>query len=102
MAAPVELERSRFNLRNIMGAFVASTASGAGIAYVRRQGADQVIDYESEHFEDILKDFDAVLDTVGGEIYKKSFQVAKRSGSLFPCSLCPTRTHEKIPCQGCA
>ncbi len=63
-----------------LGAFVASTASGAGIAYVRRQGADQVIDYESEHFEDILKDFDAVLDTVGGEIYKKSFQVLKRSG----------------------
>jgi len=63
-----------------LGAFVASTASGAGIAYVNRQGADQVIDYESEHFEDILKDFDAVLDTVGGEIYKKSFQVLKRGG----------------------
>src|SRR5688572_17311564 len=63
-----------------LGAFVASTASGAGIAYVRRQGADQVIDYESEHFEDILKDFDAVLDTVGGDIYKKSFQVVKRGG----------------------
>ena len=63
-----------------LGAFVASTASGTGIAYVSRQGADQVIDYESEHFEDILKDFDAVLDTVGGEIYTKSFQVLKRNG----------------------
>ena len=63
-----------------LGAFVASTATGAGIAYVRRQGADQVIDYETEHFEDILQDFDAVLDTVGGEIYKKSFKVLKRGG----------------------
>lgn len=62
------------------GAFVASTASGAGIDYVVRQGADQVIDYASEHFEDILKDFDAVLDTVGGETYKKSFQVLRRGG----------------------
>lgn len=62
------------------GAFVASTASGTGIDYVKRQGADQVIDYMSEHFEDVLKDFDAVLDTVGGEIYKKSFQVLKRNG----------------------
>ncbi|HZB14540.1 MAG TPA: NADP-dependent oxidoreductase [Chryseolinea sp.] len=63
-----------------LSAFVASTASGSGIAYVKRQGADQVIDYEAEHFEDVLKDFDAVLDTVGGETYKKSFQILKRGG----------------------
>jgi alcohol dehydrogenase len=65
-----------------LGAFVASTASGVGIAYVGRQGADQVIDYESDHFEDVLKDFDAVLDTVGGETYKRSFQVLKRGGLI--------------------
>ncbi len=75
-----------------LGAFVASTASGAGIAYVRRQGADQVIDYESEHFEDILKDFDAVLDTVGGEIYKKSFQVLKRNGLVVSMLSVPNET----------
>ena len=65
-----------------LDAFVASTASGSGVAYVKRQGADQVIDYEVENFEDILKDFDAVLDTVGGETYKKSFQVLKRNGHV--------------------
>jgi alcohol dehydrogenase len=75
-----------------LGAFVASTASGAGIAYVRRQGADQVIDYESEHFEDILKDFDAVLDTVGGEIYRKSFQVLKRNGLIVSMLSMPNET----------
>ena len=78
-----------------LGAFVASTASGAGIAYVRRQGADQVIDYESEHFEDILKDFDAVLDTVGGEIYQKSFQVLKRSGLVVSMLSMPNETFMK-------
>jgi hypothetical protein len=46
MAGQGELGRSQFNLRSIVAAFVASTATGAGIAYVRRQGADQVIDYE--------------------------------------------------------
>jgi len=75
-----------------LGAFVASTASGAGIAYVRRQGADQVIDYQSEHFEDILKDFDAVLDTVGGDIYQKSFQVLKRNGLLVSMLSVPNET----------
>ena len=75
-----------------LGAFVASTASGAGIAYVKRQGADQVIDYESEHFEDILKDFDAVLDTVGGEIYRKSFQVLKRNGLIVSMLSMPNET----------
>ncbi len=64
------------------GAFVASTASGAGIPYVIRQGADQVVDYEAEHFEDLLKEFDAVLDTVGGETYKRSFRVLKQGGLL--------------------
>jgi alcohol dehydrogenase len=63
-----------------LGAYVASTASGAGIPYVKRQGADEVIDYESVHFEEIIRDFDAVLDTVGGDTYKKSFQILKRGG----------------------
>jgi alcohol dehydrogenase len=77
------------------GAFVASTASGAGIAYVRRQGADQVIDYESEHFEDILKDFDAVLDTVGGETYKKSFRVLRQNGLVVSMLSVPDGTFMK-------
>jgi alcohol dehydrogenase len=63
-----------------LNAFVASTASGAGMEYVMRQGADQVIDYESEHFEEILTDFDAVLDTVGHDIYSKSFGVLRKGG----------------------
>lgn len=63
--------------------YVATTARGEGIEYAKKQGADQVIDYESEAFETIIKDYDAVLDTVGGETYKKSFQVLKKGGIII-------------------
>lgn len=63
-----------------LGAYVASTASGIGIQYVKNLGADVVIDYESQSFEKILRDFDGVLDTVGCETYQKSFEVLKRGG----------------------
>lgn len=65
-----------------LGAYVATTASGTGLSYVKQLGADQIIDYEREEFEKILRDFDAVLDTVGGETYKKSFEVLKKGGLI--------------------
>ncbi|WP_276370055.1 NADP-dependent oxidoreductase [Chryseolinea sp. H1M3-3] len=65
-----------------LGAYVASTATGKGIQYVKDQGADRVIDYESTAFEELLHDYDAVLDTVGGEIYRKSFEVLRHGGIL--------------------
>jgi NADPH:quinone reductase-like Zn-dependent oxidoreductase len=51
-----------------LGAFVASTATGEGLSYVKQQGADVIIDYETEFFEKSLRDYDAVLDTVGGDL----------------------------------
>lgn len=65
-----------------LGAHVATTASGEGIEYAKQQGADEAIDYKAEAFEKRLKDFDAVLDTVGGETYAKSFEVLKKGGIL--------------------
>ncbi len=41
-------------------------------------GADHVIDYKSQNFEDLLHDYDSVFDTVGGETYKRSFKVLKK------------------------
>ncbi len=61
-----------------IGAYVATTATADGIEYVKRLGADQVIDYKSQDFEYILSSYDAVFDTVGGETYSKSFKVLKR------------------------
>ena len=65
-----------------LGAHVATTASGVDLAYVQSLGADQVIDYKRESFEERLKEFDAVFDTVGGDTTKKSFKVLKKGGTL--------------------
>src|SRR5215204_3569841 len=49
---------------------------------VQQLGADQIIDYKKENFEDVIHDYDAVLDTVAGETYKRSFKVLKRGGII--------------------
>jgi alcohol dehydrogenase len=66
-----------------LGAYVATSATGPDIAYVRELGADAVIDYKSEKFEEKLPhDFDAVYDTVGGETYVRSFDLLKPNGII--------------------
>lgn len=65
-----------------LGAFVATTIRAEDKAYVIELGADQVIDYQNEKFEDLVKDFDAVFDTVGGEVMTRSFSVLKKGGIL--------------------
>jgi NADPH:quinone reductase-like Zn-dependent oxidoreductase len=64
------------------GAFVAGTASGRNEALVRSLGADQVVDYTRERFEDAVAPVDVVLDTLGGEVGRRSWKVLKRSGTL--------------------
>ncbi len=63
-------------------ACVASTASAKDLQYVRKLGADRVIDYKSQSFEVMLRNYDAVFDTVGGETYTRSFRVLKRGGLI--------------------
>jgi NADPH:quinone reductase-like Zn-dependent oxidoreductase len=63
-----------------LGAYVATTATDKGLFYAKQQGADTIIDYGSEQFERHVKDFDAVLDTVGGDTYGRSFEVLKKGG----------------------
>lgn len=41
-----------------------------------------VIDYKNQTFEDLLHDYDAVFDTVGGETYRRSFKVVKKGGII--------------------
>jgi NADPH:quinone reductase-like Zn-dependent oxidoreductase len=65
-----------------IGAYVATTAAADDLAYVQSLGADQVIDYKRDSFEQQLKDFDAVFDTVGGDTTNKSFKVLKKGGTL--------------------
>lgn len=63
-----------------IGAYVAVTASPENTSAVTQLGADQVIDYTSQDFTDILSDYDAVFDTVGGKDFNRSFQILKKGG----------------------
>jgi alcohol dehydrogenase len=61
-----------------MGAEVATTASPRGETLVRSLGADHVIDYTRQRFRDILHDYDAALDLIGGDSLTDSFAILKR------------------------
>jgi NADPH:quinone reductase-like Zn-dependent oxidoreductase len=67
-----------------LGAYVATTVSTKDKEFVKEElGADEVIDYKTQNFEDVLShDYDAVFDTVGGETYTRSFKVLKRGGMI--------------------
>ncbi len=60
-----------------------ATAGAKDIEYVRSLGADKVLDYHTQRFEDAVKDADAVLDLVGGETQARSFQVLRPGGKLI-------------------
>jgi len=65
-----------------LGAFVATTVSAKDMQYVQGLGADEAIDYKNQKFEDILHNYDAVFDTVGGETYVRSFKVLRKGGII--------------------
>jgi NADPH:quinone reductase-like Zn-dependent oxidoreductase len=65
-----------------LGAHVATTVSTNDKSFVQELGADKVIDYKTQTFEELLNDYDAVFDTVGGDTYRRSFKVLKK-GSVI-------------------
>lgn len=69
-------------LAKTLGAFVATTVNTNDIDFVKQLGADEVIDYKTQNFEEILNNFDAVFDTVGGQTTNKSFMVLRKEGIL--------------------
>jgi NADPH:quinone reductase-like Zn-dependent oxidoreductase len=75
-AYAVQLAR-RAGLRTI------ATAATEDAAFVRDLGADLVIDYRTERFEDKVRDADAVIDLVGGETQSRSFRVLCPGGRLI-------------------
>ncbi|PQQ49325.1 NADPH:quinone reductase [Bacillus thuringiensis] len=76
-------------LAKIMGAIVTTTASEAGANLVTSLGADEIINYKTEKFEDILKNYDAVFDTIGGVTLEKSFNIIKSGGNIVSVSGMP-------------
>ncbi|OJD61486.1 NADP-dependent oxidoreductase [Bacillus sp. NH11B] len=76
-------------LAKIMGATVTTTASEAGANLVKSLGADEIINYKTEKFEDILTNYDAVFDTIGGTTLEKSFNIIKSGGNIVSVSGMP-------------
>ena len=64
------------------GAHVLATASAGNHDYLRQIGADETIDYRSVRFEDVAKEIDVVVDTVGGETTVRSAAVLRDGGRL--------------------
>jgi len=66
-----------------LGATVATTASGSNADFVRGLGADIVVDYRTQDFEQLLSGYDLVLDSRGGDNLKKSLRVLKPGGKAI-------------------
>jgi alcohol dehydrogenase len=63
-----------------LGAHVAVTVATDDIEYVKSLDADVIIDYKTQQFTEMIKDYDAVFDTAGGDVFAQSFAVLKRGG----------------------
>jgi alcohol dehydrogenase len=69
-----------------LGATVATTTSTENVDLVKRLGADIVIDYKKDAFEEVLRDCDVVLNSLDGTTLKKSLRVLKPGGKLISIS----------------
>ncbi|MGV0959372.1 MAG: NADP-dependent oxidoreductase [Limnohabitans sp.] len=69
-----------------LGANVATTTSSGNVALVKALGADVVIDYKTQDFEDVLRDCDVVLNSQDGHALNKSLRVLKRGGQIISIS----------------
>jgi NADPH:quinone reductase-like Zn-dependent oxidoreductase len=69
-------------LAKAKGAYVIGTASARNVDFVKSLGADEVIDYTSVKFEDVVKDVDVVFDLLGGETQERSLAVLKKGGFI--------------------
>jgi len=66
----------------LKGVYVAGTASGRNQEYLKQLGCDLVIDYETTRFEDVVHDYDAVVESMGGDVRNRSWKVLKKGGIL--------------------
>jgi NADPH:quinone reductase-like Zn-dependent oxidoreductase len=64
------------------GLDVIATAGSADLEYVRSLGAEKVVDYQKERFEETVTGMDVVLDTVGGDTQQRSLSILKPGGII--------------------
>lgn len=74
-----------------LGVYVIGTASGKGIDALKALGADEVIDYKSQDFAQLVRDVDLVADLVGGEVQTRSFGCLKNGGRLVSITMPPSQ-----------
>lgn len=72
-----------------LGLLVATTASSKNFDILKELGADILIDYKIQNFEEILKDYDLVLNTQDEETLLKSMKVLKPGGKIISISAVP-------------
>lgn len=78
-----------------LGATVAATASEKSFPMLKELGADVLIDYKSQDFESILKDYDVVLNSQDTKTLEKSLRILKHGGKLISLSGPPTSDFAK-------
>lgn len=82
-------------IAKMLGAYVTTTTSEKNFPLVNSLGADQVINYREENFQDILQDYDYVFDTQGGEILENAFTIVKPGGKVVSISGLPNTRFAK-------
>lgn len=69
-------------LAKYLGARVGTTTSTGNVDLVSRLGADEVIDYKKQEFEEVLRDYDAVLGTLRGDALEKALRILKPGSTV--------------------
>lgn len=69
-------------LAKLLGAKVGTTTSTGNVGLVRSLGADEVVDYKKQAFENVLHSYDAVLGTLRGDEIEKSLGILKPGGTI--------------------
>jgi len=77
------------------GCWVAATASGEGVDFVRRLAADQVVDYTKDLFEEQVEPVDLVFDLVDGDSRERAWTLVKRGGRLISTLTEPSQDRAK-------
>lgn len=71
------------------GAHVTAVASGRNAAFVHSLGADEVIDYTQQPFEQVARDMDVVFDTIGGDAFERAFKTLRTGGFMVTVAAFP-------------
>ncbi|ODU07707.1 MAG: NADPH:quinone reductase [Pseudonocardia sp. SCN 72-86] len=86
------------------GAHVIGTASAGKHDFLRGLGVDELVDYRTQDFAEVVRDVDVVLDTLGGEVTERSLRTLREGGTLvsiipparFDSSLMPRRDGVRV------